>query len=82
MSSHPADYLEYATVYFWDETGSFSAESERVAPRRPLEEHRPYPGRRNSTSRNRRCGGSAARPPAATRPGAAEATSEGPRRHP
>ncbi|GAA0270446.1 hypothetical protein [Cryptosporangium japonicum] len=57
------DYLEYATVYFWDESGSFSAESERNA-------HRPYPGRRTSTTKTRRCGG--------TRP----ATSETPRRHP
>ena len=79
MSSHPADYLEFATIYFWDETGSFSAESERTEPRRPLEDHRPYPGRRQSASRNHRCGGSAARP---TGPGSVDTTSEGPRRHP
>ena len=29
MSSQPANYLEFATVYFWDETGSFSAEAEQ-----------------------------------------------------
>ncbi|EXG79513.1 hypothetical protein [Cryptosporangium arvum] len=60
------DYLEYATVYFWDESGSFSAESERTS----TAAHRPYPGRRSSATKNRRCGG--ARP----------ATSETPRRHP
>ncbi|MFG1920698.1 hypothetical protein [Cryptosporangium sp. NPDC048952] len=60
------DYLEHATVYFWDESGSFSAESERTG----TTAHRPYPGRRGSTSKSRRCGGA--------RPG----TSETPRRHP
>ena len=45
------EYLEYATVYFWDETGSFSAEAERT--------HRPYPGRRPGAVRQHRCGGSA-----------------------
>jgi len=66
--THPADYLEYATVYFWDETGSFSAESER----RETSAHRPHPGRRPAASRHLRCGGSAARP----------TTSETPRRQP
>ena len=68
MSSQPAGYLEYATVYFWDETGSFSAEAER----RESSAHRPHPGRRPATPRHHRCAGSA------TRAG----TSETPRRHP
>ena len=63
-----SDYLEHATVYFWNESGSFSAESERTA----LVEHRPNPGRRSAGTRNHRCGGSGARP----------ATSDTPRRHP
>ena len=63
-----SDYLEYATVYFWDETGSFSAESERNS----VTAHRPYPGRRSGAARSHRCGGSVARP----------TNSDMPRRHP
>ncbi|TQS43206.1 hypothetical protein [Cryptosporangium phraense] len=69
MDIRPADYLEYATVYFWDESGSFSAEAERHGG------HRPYPGRqnRNSETRHHRCGG-------AVRPGTG--TAQASRRHP
>lgn len=63
-----SDYLDYATIYFWDETGSFSAESERNG----ATADRPHPGRRHGAARNHRCGGLAARP----------TTSETPRRHP
>ena len=40
-----SDYLDQATVYFWDEEGSFSAEQER----------REFSARCASTPRNRPC---------------------------
>ncbi|MFI5958464.1 hypothetical protein [Cryptosporangium sp. NPDC051539] len=73
MEIRPAEYLEHATVYFWDESGSFSAEAERLEGHRRDQGHRPYPGRRTSAPRHHRCGG-AARPGTGTAPAS--------RRHP